>query len=176
MSGLNGQFNARLQKLERVIESGGSSLPSYSSSDIGKVLTVGEAEPVAVVPEQTVSLTDGVGQLANFDFSALSVGDVVSITIDYAGSSTVPANVVDDNGHLKIVEDSGYGNAYITDAGIVDLGMTGFSDSVGITVTFTPSTSIAEPKWEATGLPDYSNAAEGAVLKIVSGVPTWTTT
>jgi len=57
--------------LAKIAESGGgggSSLPSYTSSDVGKVLTVGEGELVetVVAPEQTVTLT------AEIPYSALT--------------------------------------------------------------------------------------------------------
>lgn len=71
---------------------GGSSLPSYSSSDIGKVLTVGEASPVetevVVVPEQTVTVSHGTqyyyASLAdvNIDWSNATAGDSISLTVN----------------------------------------------------------------------------------------------
>lgn len=69
---------------------GGSSLPSYTSADKGKFLGLGEAAPVTnvIIPEQSISLTlvdSGVANcsLSNVDFSSLSAGDTVTVTMNY---------------------------------------------------------------------------------------------
>lgn len=72
---------------------GGSGLPAYTSSDIGKVLTVGEAEPVEtvaiIVPEQSVEMTFGrrgdpsdVYYVNGADWSDVSVGDTITLVFD----------------------------------------------------------------------------------------------
>ena len=67
---------------------GGSSLPSYTSSDVGKVLTVGEdaenPQTINIVPQQTVVLTqdDIAAELTGYDFSGVSVGDTLTLTVD----------------------------------------------------------------------------------------------
>ena len=69
---------------------GGSSLPSYTSSDVGKVLTVVENTETAdhEFPEQTLTLT-ALGNvyaapISGLDGVILSAGDTISITIDGA--------------------------------------------------------------------------------------------
>lgn len=70
----------------------GSGLPTYTSSDIGKVLTVGEAEPVeaevVVVPEQTVTVSQGTqyyyASLADvsIDWPNAKAGDSINLTVN----------------------------------------------------------------------------------------------
>lgn len=63
---------------------GGSSLPSYTSSDKGKVLTVGEStETVVVVPEQTGTVAENPMRLAGYDtqfFESAVVGTEIKVT------------------------------------------------------------------------------------------------
>ena len=65
--------------LNQIAENGGSSLPSYYSSDIGKVLAVGATysdTAVEFFPKQTVTFTDGRGTLTDVKRTpeSLSVG------------------------------------------------------------------------------------------------------
>jgi len=80
---LGGDFN-----FIPVTEAGGSSLPSYSSSDIGKVLTVGEASPVetevVVVPEQSVTYEGDAVLLSNAEGVA-SLNDGTSVVLSVNG-------------------------------------------------------------------------------------------
>jgi hypothetical protein len=71
--------------LNQIAENGSSSLPSYSSSDIGKVLTVGEGEPVqtVVVPEQTVTITSDSVPITGYDtqfFTSAVEGTEITVT------------------------------------------------------------------------------------------------
>jgi len=81
---LGGDFN-----FIPLTENGGSSLPSYSSSDIGKVLTVGEGSETVqtvVVPEQTVTIAEENAspiQLAGYDtqfFMSAVEGTEITVT------------------------------------------------------------------------------------------------
>lgn len=87
--------------------SGGSSLPSYSSSDIGKALTVGEGSETVqtvIVPEQTVTLEEGSGGVwvklfeegGGVDFSFFEnakEGDTAVFTLNGTTTESVAANV-----------------------------------------------------------------------------------
>jgi hypothetical protein len=145
---------------------GGSSLPSYSSSDIGKVLTVGEGSETVqtvVVPEQTVTIADGEGNdLTGYDFSSVSIGDVLQVTI---------------NGVTKNVEyEQGLGNLtklmFDDEAGIVILcsieSLPQFvrlnAEDGTYTVSVSASVPSAEPKWEA--------ASGGGIVDIAIGTRT----
>ena len=74
--------------LNQIAENGSSSLPSYSSSDIGKVLTVGEASPVetevVVVPEQSVTYEGDAVLLSNAEGVA-SLNDGTSVVLSVNG-------------------------------------------------------------------------------------------
>lgn len=91
----------------------GSSLPPYTSSDIGKVLTVGEAEAktVVVVPEQTVNFTVNgrtgcKGTVSDID--AASLVDGASVVVKAAGTSyfcTYASGEISDGTLLLVVDD-----------------------------------------------------------------------
>ena len=74
--------------LAKIAESGGggSSLPSYTSSDVGKVLTVGEKpETMMVVPEQMVTIAEepAPAPLTGYDaqfFGSAIVGTEIEVT------------------------------------------------------------------------------------------------
>ena len=75
----------KLNKIERgIAAAGGGGLPSYTSEDIGKTLTVNaETQATVIVPEQEVTTDEtGNGDLTGVDFSSLLDGDAVTLTVD----------------------------------------------------------------------------------------------
>lgn len=95
--------------VQQAASGGGGGLPAYTSSDVGKVLTVGQqTETVVVVPEQTVKTDkNGKATLTGVDFSRLMDGDTVSTTIAGFGtqdtvyeSSGSDGEGLYSNGHL----------------------------------------------------------------------------
>jgi len=99
---------------------GSSSLPSYSSSDIGKVLTVGEASPVetevVVVPEQTLTFAEYVTSggeitvyLAPLPLDGVTNGAMYTATIDGVEMSSTAAldQITFGQGQFKIRQEIG---------------------------------------------------------------------
>jgi len=163
MSGLNGQFNSRLQTLERMQKEGGSSLPSYSSSDIGKVLTVGEGSETVqtvIVPQQTVNFVEGTASLSNvaMTYDDLVVGDTATLHIsDVAQSNeyemTVTAETSGKGTFLYYLYTSG--TEYYQIFNHQQNGWTIFAEGIEhtplsgkYTVSLIASIPKAEPKWE----------------------------
>lgn len=125
---------------------GGSGLPSYSSSDIGKVLTVGEGDPVqtVIVPEQTVTASgENPAALTGADVSGFVVGNEGVMTVngtdyDVVASAINGAIVFGSAGSLMI--------GYMGD----DVLFVAIAPGT-YTVSLTVSVPKAEPKWEAAG-------------------------
>lgn len=108
--------------LAKIAESGGgggSSLPSYTSSDVGKVLTVGEAKnpPVStvVVPEQSVTTNAPItlygqsayyGVVNNANIGSVSTSDDYTLTVDGSDYETT-FTLEQDNSFLATVFDAG---------------------------------------------------------------------
>lgn len=73
----------KLNKLENAVANG--VVPEYTSADKGKVLTVVDAEPTVIVPEQMVTLSVEIGGpaiLENADASYFVVGQTAVMKID----------------------------------------------------------------------------------------------
>ena len=92
---LDGQDLAPVTRLEYFLKKaatkgggGGSGLPAYSSSDIGKVMTLGEgseSETATIVPEQTVTFSDEPVLLTNVNentFQNLTPGETANAVIN----------------------------------------------------------------------------------------------
>ena len=151
-----------VDKILEILESGGggSSLPSYTSADIGKVLTVveGESAEQTVIPEQTHTL-DASGGMAEYYFTNadsvnidffknVSVGDTCKITIngveetctaaDYMGAS-----LFETTGNYLV----GY-DPVQNICGIVNMSL---FESVTLTVSATASLPSATAAWENVG-------------------------
>jgi len=82
-------YNSTSDEWEAKAPSGGSSLPAYTSADIGKILTVDASYGDAIMEETTVTLayneTDDNYQAeltSGFDFSGVSDGDGVFVIYD----------------------------------------------------------------------------------------------
>lgn len=128
---------------------GGSALPSYTSSDVGKVLTVGEGqggdtETVTIISEQTVNILEGeiaASVNATSDISRLQVGDSVTIVVN-----GVTYTEVADSIHDTIVVPVGenYDISVFTDS-------CAFSAPVGsytISATAEIRTQVVAPVWQ----------------------------
>ena len=180
--------NRREYFIQKAMSSGGGSdLPEYTAADKGKVLTIGEgeeSETVVIVPEQTVNFVEGNASLSNvaITYDDLVVGDTATLhTINGVQSNEYEMTVVSEESFLYYLYTSDTEYYQIFDhptngwmcyaEGIEHTPLLG-----DYTVSLIKTVPSVEPKWEAPGLPDYSNAAEGAVLTIVNGVPTWSTT
>lgn len=128
---------------------GGSALPSYTSADIGKVLTIGEgeSETVVIVPEQTVTYETATGVIENADFSSVSVGDVATMTVNGVAEEVTAMEV---DGAIGFVI-GGVAIVHLPDGTtILEAQPATYTVSLAKTVT-----SI-EPKWEAaSGLTVY---------------------
>lgn len=84
---------------------GGSSLPSYTSADVGKVLTV-EALPetITIAAEQTFTVANGYGQMT-IDFTPLSVGDHAQVEGTVSGQTiSIDMVVVEHEGKLYLID------------------------------------------------------------------------
>lgn len=116
------QFNARLQRLERMIgqESGGDSgdaLPSYDNSDIGKVLTVvSEYETTGeAIQSQSVELVGGIGTLdaEKVDVSNWTDGQLVSVVFNgtpyVLELSNIEGSISCGNEYFQLYYNSGTG-------------------------------------------------------------------
>ena len=140
---------------------GGSSLPSYSSADVGKVLTVGEPAQTVIVPEQSETLGQeqtGDIALSNVNYNALAEGLVYTAVV----------NGVEHTCELHAESDTEYIIAWDWEStryfrfllgepkeahyncGIQDPGTT-------ITVSLTASAPKGELKWEAGGILNLSS-------------------
>ena len=143
---------------------GGSSLPSYTSSDIGKVLTVGEAEPVetVVIPEQDITvelfelepLTDSqygawlTGVTASpSDFTD---GQVATMRVSREGYPDVTLECAWKSEDGAFYANGGYTIGYF-DGKWFYLG-TQAQLGVSFNISVVSSVSSAEPKWEANTL------------------------
>ena len=182
---LDGQDLAPVTRLEYFLKKaatkgggGGSGLPAYSSSDIGKVMTLGEgseSETATIVPEQTVTFSDEPVLLTNVNentFQNLTPGETANAVINgvsYVATSFDTAGTVVYG--VSLDPDTALFIAYSEEMkGVV---LTG--DAPGTyTISLTGLVHKAEPKWAVVlGLPDYSNAEENSILKIHNGVPIW---
>jgi len=104
MSGWNGQFNARLQRLEKKAAEGGGGLPPYTSADKGDVLTVTE-EYVSgeTIYSNIVSFEEGEAVVADKNiFDGISVGTVLKLTI---GDKVFIGQVVSSAPVVKVLGD-----------------------------------------------------------------------
>ena len=143
---MSGQFNARIEQLEREVEGSGSGsgLPPYTSADKGKVLTVGkDAEhPVqqTIIPEQSVTLesggeinlaTFGVDSGVDFDFfENASVGDKCYISI--GGADAVESTAENVYGETLFP----IGNYYVGYASMFNgTGVASFTETGSVTVS-----------------------------------------
>jgi hypothetical protein len=144
--------------LNQIAENGGgSSLPSYSSADIGKVLTVGEGSETVqtvIVPEQTAEfIAFGVNARApitDVSFEGLSTGDSVNVIVNgntYAAEyGEVQRGVgvfYTSEGYSFSIYYDGRSSQYLFD----DANASSVGDS--IIVSATSSVPSVEPKWEA---------------------------
>lgn len=152
---LNGEDLEPITRLEYFLQkaigeggsgSGGSSLPPYTTSDIGKSLTVVQGtETVVVVPEQTVtSDANGEAALVDVDFSRLTDGQEVALTLSAEGQSE-SSNVTYINGALYFDPD-GSGDPFITNEWCY------FQPSSTLTLSATASVpSAPSVAWESGG-------------------------
>ena len=138
--------------------SGGSSLPTYTSSDIGKVLMVGEGTETVqtvVVPEQTVTVSgeSPIAELTGVDtsfFATLNDGDVVPIVVN---GTTYNLTGHSEAGVFVLAPDGGSGVRImyfpIETQGIPAGTYLVASESGTYTVSVTVSALKVEPKWES---------------------------
>lgn len=131
--------------------SGGSSLPSYTSADEGKVLGLAEdaehTETVVVVPEQTVTTEniDNPVPLIGENVSAVSVGMSATMTVDGVAYEVV---AVEHGGYIGFPGNNGDAIFFMNDEGLFQSAAAGSH-----TVSLTTSVPSVEPKWEvARGL------------------------
>ena len=125
-----------------------SGLPSYTSADKGKVLTIGEGEgsvTTVIVPEQTVTFNDGMGYPTNCDPTGFVVGATGVISVNgtqYNATCAVVENALAfSSQETEIIV--GYANNSVIVAG------DGILEQA--TVSLTASVPSVEPKWEAAG-------------------------
>ena len=133
--------------IQKAMSAGGSGLPEYTSADKGKVLTIGEGEggeTVVIVPEQTVTQTEGPVPLTGVDVSGFVAGVSGIMTVDGTEYNvTADALPTGDIGFMAV----GAGIAIVLDNGVVTCGM---SNPGTHTVSLTSLIPTVEPKWEDT--------------------------
>lgn len=143
--------------LQKAIGEGGgsgSSLPTYTSSDIGKVLTVGEAEGelttvTVIVPEQTVTTAEKgrayAGIIAGYEVAEF-LNDVRQYEnfVITVGSNSYPATY---SGEGITSENNEYMIVGFTD-GVLFADMTATA-SASYSVALSAVTPVTEPKWES---------------------------
>jgi len=159
-------------RLEYFLKKAANEVPKPTTSDIGKVLTVGEGSETVqtvIVPEQTVTLTvqqggqPGAVVLTGADFSSVSVGTVALMSVN---GVTRTVTAVDPLGNGGIVFPYGDEN----NTAILKSAITGeikFNSEVAgtYTVSLVKTVTSVEPKWEAAGggifkiSPDMSTGA-----------------
>jgi hypothetical protein len=123
-----------------------------------------------IVPEQTVTLqADTPVAVSGADASAFVVGKTARLIADSGKvKDDRVVTCVEKEGIIAFAEQGAPIGFAILNGSVMAAGAEGTW-----TVSLTASVPSVVPKWEDIGLPDYSNADEGAVLKIVNGVPTW---
>lgn len=160
-------------------------LPSYTSADIGKVLTVVEdaEHPVqtVIVPEQTVVITSSSVELTGVDFSGFpETGDDLELSVVINGDPyTLTGYSEDGYFSFEYTYNTNYSYSIRGDEseGFFFLNANAkLGDPVPGTyiVSATDSLPSATAAW-AGALPDYSEASDGDVLMIVDGAPVWVT-
>lgn len=144
---MGGQFNARIEQLEREEASGGggSSLPSYTSADKGKVLGLGEGEgsvTTVIVPEQTVTFNDGIGYPTNCDPTGFVVGATGVISVNGTQYNATCANAGNalafSSQETEIIVGYANNSVIVAGGGILEQA----------TISLTASVPAVEPKWE----------------------------
>lgn len=150
--------------------------PSYSSADIGKVLTVGEGSETVqtvIVPEQTVTLSDALGAALTIaeGKSLPSVGESVAVTLN---GEMIQTTVTEYGGNpvVRLSETTNFGILFDsdTDAYLVS---TSTSDYGTYTVSLTASVPSVEPKWKNV-FPPLPTADGNYILTISNGTASWT--
>lgn len=156
----DGQFNARLQRLERMVgqDSGGSSgdgLPSYDDSDIGKVLTVvSEYETTGeAIQTQSVTLVNSVGTLdaQKVDASKWTDGQLVSVVFN---GTTYVLEIADIEGSLSVGNEH-FQLYYHSDTGVMTIEAIDAESPVTVSaqyVTEHANADWAEPSGGSGGL------------------------
>lgn len=144
---MGGQFNARIEQLEREEASGGggSALPPYTSADKGKFLGLGEgeeSETIIVVPEQTVTFNDGIGYPTNCDSTGFVVGATGVISVNGTQYNATCADVGNalafSSQETEIIVGYANNSVIVAGGGILEQA----------TVSLTASVPAVEPKWE----------------------------
>lgn len=158
---------------------GGSSLPSYTSADEGKVLGLAEdaehSTTETIVPEQSVTIVDTdvsvevEEELVLGETYTFTVNDVVqSLECVQLGPVSIGVQFENDSGEYSIAQGGGDISFLADDPD------TGDAIPGTYIVSLTKSVPSVAPAWVG-GVPDYSAASDGDVLTIVDGVPTWVT-
>lgn len=165
-----------------------SGLPSYTSADKGKVLTIGEGEgsvTTVIVPEQTVNLVDGAASLSNvaITYDDLVVGDTATLHIsDGVQSLEYEMTVAEDSEgestflYYQYESDTEYyqilyhpQNGWLIFAqGIEHTPLSG-----EYTVSLVKTVPSVEPKWDNV-FPPLPTANGNYILTISNGTASWT--
>ena len=148
-----GKNQTGVDKIVEILENGGgggSSLPTYTDADIGKVLTLAEgseSETVVIVPEDTYTATAGVAYpVSDGDASYFTAGQTATMNVngtDYpvtgienGGTVGFVAVIPHDPQNIEVVFYEYNGDIFL------EVGLTGT-----YTVSLTASVSSVEPKW-----------------------------
>lgn len=126
----------------------GGGLPSYTPADKGKVLTIGEGEgsvTTVIVPEQTVTQTEGPIPLTGVDVSGFAVGVSGIMTINGTEYNVTAEESVGGAIAFPALEAE---VIIVLDNGVVTLGT---PNPGTYTVSLSASVPSVEPKWEAAG-------------------------
>lgn len=111
MSGLNGQFNARLQRLERG-GSGEGGVPSYSADDEGKVLTVVNDGDKAELSWKNADClppydTNDIGKVLMLGEGSETAASASVQAVEPKWENPIPAPTSDDAGMTVVVNEEG---------------------------------------------------------------------
>jgi len=134
-------------RLEYFLKKAANEVPKPTSSDIGKVLTVGEGSETVqtvIVPEQTVTVESTPVPLVGADASGFVVGNTGVMTVNGTDHNVT---ATDMGGPERAIvygdQESGFMIAYVQ-------GSVLFKGSPGTyTVSLTASVPSVEPKWDA---------------------------
>lgn len=164
--------------LKRISESsGGSSLPEYTSADLGKVLTVGEAEPVAAVPEQTVTVEGDPSFVENADASYFVTGQAAVMKINGNSYNVTAAEQHGIIGFVYAAEENVYQFLYFAEsvegfpAGVYFVAETDGEYTVSLEI---PSDDVITT-WKpvSTDLPAAPSENGIYLLSVNNGVLSW---
>lgn len=171
--------SAKLNKLENGLAAasqGGSSLPTYTNSDDGKVLSLqatGETtyETVTIIEQQTVSLSHGEAILAEgtFDMNWMQANDTATINIDGTDEIfTVTIIYGKDYSGIPVIKNQNNNITINLITGSIDTARTG---TMTISGTAEKPVNVIAPAWSAAKAdvellqPEWDEEKQGDIFK-----------